>query len=78
MESQSKHKHTVHGIFQARVLEWGAIAFSLNTHTHTHTHTNTHMGKKFSLKTVTTPKHTLVNDQVKLFKSVSKILSGNN
>ena len=30
---------SVHGIFQARVLEWGAIAFSnTNTHTHTHTH----------------------------------------
>ena len=28
---------SVHGIFQARVLEWGAIAFS-NTNTHTHTH----------------------------------------
>ena len=37
---------SVYGIFQARVLEWGAIAFSevlsnfylLNEHTHTHTH----------------------------------------
>ena len=44
----------IHGIFQARVLEWGAIAFSIRinrvnklekiqisgnyTHTHTHTH----------------------------------------
>ena len=27
---------SVHGIFQARVLEWGAIAFSIHTHTHTH------------------------------------------
>ena len=26
---------SAHGIFQARVLEWGAIAFS-DTHTHTH------------------------------------------
>ena len=26
---------SVHGIFQARVLEWGAIAFSTHTHTHT-------------------------------------------
>ena len=25
---------SVHGIFQARVLEWGAIAFSLNLATH--------------------------------------------
>src|SRR5574339_356804 len=33
---------SVHGIFQARVLEWGAIAFS-NTHTHTHTHTHTYI-----------------------------------
>ena len=34
---------SVHGIFQARVLEWGAIAFSdIYTHTHTHTHTYTH------------------------------------
>ena len=28
---------SVHGIFQARIPEWGAIAFS-DTHTHTHTH----------------------------------------
>ena len=27
---------SIHGIFQARVLEWGAIAFSIHTHTHTH------------------------------------------
>ena len=27
---------SAHGIFQARVLEWGAIAFSTHTHTHTH------------------------------------------
>ena len=49
---------SVHGIFQARVLEWGAIAFSglkillwlkketnqqmVFTHTHTHTHTHTY------------------------------------
>ena len=31
---------SVHRIFQARALEWGAIAFSNNTHTHTHTHTH--------------------------------------
>ena len=32
---------SVHGIFQARVLEWGAIAFSLSLSlSHTHTHTN--------------------------------------
>ena len=24
---------SIHGIFQARVLEWGAIAFSVNVHT---------------------------------------------
>ena len=39
---------SIHGIFQARVLEWGAITFfvvnyyiyiKLYTHTHTHTHT---------------------------------------
>ena len=38
------------GIFQARVLEWGAISFSIidakrnvaSTHAHTHTHTHTH------------------------------------
>ena len=36
---------SIHGIFQARVLEWGATAFleraklRLITHTHTHTHT---------------------------------------
>ena len=47
---------SVHGIFQARVLEWGAIAFSgillhvcmcvciyIYTHTHTHTHTHTYI-----------------------------------
>ena len=33
---------SIHGIFQARVLEWGAIAFS-HAHTHTHTHTHTHI-----------------------------------
>src|SRR5574337_897389 len=32
---------SVHGIFQARVLEWGAIAFS-NTHTHTNTYIYIH------------------------------------
>ena len=30
---------SVHGTFQARVLEWGAIAFYICIHTHTHTHT---------------------------------------
>ena len=25
---------SIHGIFQARVLEWGAIAFSLYSHTY--------------------------------------------
>ena len=30
---------SVHGIFQARILEWVAISFSC-THTHTHTHTH--------------------------------------
>ena len=30
---------SIHGVFQARVLEWVAIAFSKHTHTHTHTHT---------------------------------------
>ena len=34
---------SVHGTFQARVLEWGAIAFSICIHTHTHTHTHTHL-----------------------------------
>ena len=32
---------SAHGIFQARALEWGAIAFSKrerDTHTHTHAH----------------------------------------
>ena len=33
---------SVHGIFQARVLEWVAIAFS-NIYTHTQTHTHTHI-----------------------------------
>ena len=32
---------SVHGIFQTRVLEWGAIALS-DIHTHTHTHIYTH------------------------------------
>ena len=35
---------SIHGILQARVLQWGAIAFIyiyINTHTHTHTHTHT-------------------------------------
>ena len=37
---------SIHGIFQARVLEWGAIAFSevIRTHTQTHTHAYTHRG----------------------------------
>ena len=50
--------HTVHGILQARILEWVAISFSKESsqprdqtqvshiifilHTHTHTHTHTH------------------------------------
>ena len=38
----------VHGIFQARALEWVAIAFSIyiykSTHTHTHTHTHRRKG----------------------------------
>ena len=29
--------YSVHGIFQARVLEWVAIAFSTYIYTHTHT-----------------------------------------
>ena len=29
---------SIHGIFQARVLEWGAIAFTLKSHTHTYIH----------------------------------------
>ena len=41
---------SVCGIFQTRILEWGAIAFSKRepmqsvkyTHTYTHTHTHTH------------------------------------
>ena len=28
---------SVHGIFQARVLEWGAIAFSVKVHTYNQT-----------------------------------------
>ena len=32
---------SVHGIFQARVLEWGAIAVSPIERAHTHTHTHT-------------------------------------
>ena len=49
---------SIHGIFQARVQEWGAIAFSVimcyflvyskvmqfYTHTHTHTHMYMYMG----------------------------------
>ena len=36
---------SVHGIFQARVLEWGAIAFSyIYVYIHTHTHTHIYMG----------------------------------
>ena len=31
---------SVHGVFQARVLEWGAITFSDNMHTHTQMHKN--------------------------------------
>ena len=31
---------SVHGIFQARILEWGAIAFSTHTHTYIYTYTN--------------------------------------
>ena len=40
---------SVYGIFQARVLEWGAIAFSVYVyrcvfiHTHTHTHIYTYL-----------------------------------
>ena len=29
---------SVHGLFQARVLEWGAIAFSVYTYKYTHNH----------------------------------------
>ena len=32
----------IHGIFQAKVLEWGAIAYS--AHTHIHTYKNVYMG----------------------------------
>ena len=37
---------SIHGIFQARILEWGAIASSdiyIYTHTHTHTHIHTYV-----------------------------------
>jgi len=45
---------SVHGIFQARILEWGAIAFSerhvyFNTHTHTHTQKQSNKGKSHSI-----------------------------
>ena len=33
---------SIHGIFQARVLEWGAIAFSQRHHTHIQIHLNTY------------------------------------
>ena len=34
---------SVHGVFQARVLEWDAIAFSdIYIYIYTHTHTNTY------------------------------------
>jgi len=32
----------VPGILRARVLEWGAIAFSIHTHTHTHIYISIH------------------------------------
>ena len=38
---QSLPGFSIHGIFQARVLEWGAIAFS-DIHIYTHLNTNTH------------------------------------
>jgi len=44
---------SVHGVLQARTLEWVAISFSIDiaaslknkkpTHSHTHTHTHTHV-----------------------------------
>ena len=34
---------SVHGIFQARVLEWLAIAFKIYIYTHTHTHMYIHV-----------------------------------
>ena len=48
---------SVHGIFQVRVLEWGAIAFSNNprilhnlcVYTHTYKHTYTHLILKTTL-----------------------------
>ena len=48
---------SIHGILQARVLQWGAIAFIyiyiyIHTHTHTHTPTHTHRerARTFHLK----------------------------
>ena len=34
---------SVHGIFQARVLEWGAIAFSIYIYIYIHIHTYTYI-----------------------------------
>ena len=33
---------SVHGISQARILEWVAISSDTHTHTHAHTYTHTH------------------------------------
>ena len=43
---------SIHGIFQARVLEWVAIAFSKNTRMHTHTYT---MGLIFKRRQILYP-----------------------
>ena len=40
---------SVHGIFQARVLEWGAIAFSREAARQAHTHTHTQKAEPFQI-----------------------------
>ena len=50
VRSLSREDHlkeaSIHGIFQARVLEWGAIAFSAHTHHEAFFSLETHVQKK--------------------------------
>ena len=43
---------SVHGIFQARVLEWGAIAFSTDAYIYIYAYTHTHVYMLYMLSCV--------------------------